>query len=102
MRILSLVFALAGMLSSARATTVLKLSTADLIGKSTVIVHAKVSGFRTALRGQAIYTYYQLQVLESWKPQGLNSGVSQTLEAAVPGGVVNNIRQSVAGAPSLN
>jgi hypothetical protein len=97
MRILALMFALAGILPSARATTVQKLTTNDMIAKSTAIVHAKVSGTRTALRGRAIYTYYQLQILESWK-----APASQTLEIAVPGGVANGLRQSVAGAPSLN
>ena len=97
MRVLSLMFALAGILPSLRATTVQKLTTADMIAKSTAIVHAKVSGTRTALRGPAIYTYYQLQVIESWK-----APASQTLEVAVPGGVANGLRQSVAGAPSLN
>ena len=71
MRILSLMFALAGILPSLRATTVQKLTTADMIAKSTAIVHAKVSGTRTALRGPAIYTYYQLQVIESWKTPGI-------------------------------
>jgi hypothetical protein len=102
MRIASLMFALAGMLPCARATTILKLTLPDMIGKSTQIVLAKVSGSRTAFRGPAIYTYYQLQVLETLKSSGSSSGVSQTFEAAVPGGVANGIRQSVAGAPSLN
>jgi hypothetical protein len=99
MRILSLILALAGALASARATTVQKMSTADMIAQSTQIVHVKVSGTRTAFRGQAIYTYYQLQILESWKAP---AGASQPIEVAVPGGVAGGLRQSVAGAPPLN
>ena len=85
---------LAGALS---ATTLQKLSMDDMIQKSTSIVHVKVTGSRGAFRGATdIYTYYQLQVLESWK--GSNA---QALEVAVPGGVARGLRQSVAGAPSL-
>ncbi len=69
----------------------------DMISQSTIIVHAKVLGSRTALRGQEIFTYYQLQVLESWKSSGM-----QSLEIAVPGGVADGIRQTVVGAPVLN
>lgn len=78
------------------ATTLQKLSMDEMIQKSTSIVRAKVSGVHSAFRGQDIYTYYQLQVLESW-----NSNAQQ-LEVAVPGGVVNGMRQMVAGAPALN
>jgi len=91
--------ALAGTVSSAHATTVQKMSTADMIAQSTQIVHAKVSGTRTAFRGQAIYTYYELQIIQSWKTP---SGASPTVEVAVPGGVVGATRQSVAGAPPLS
>jgi hypothetical protein len=95
MRILSMTLAVAGTLF---ATTLQKLSTDDMIQKSTAIVHVKVTGTRGAFRGGTdIYTYYQLQVMESWK--GLNA---QPLEVAVPGGVARGLRQSVAGAPSLN
>ncbi len=102
MRVLSVTFALAAMLSSVQATTVQKLTTADMIAKSTAIVHAKVSGHRrTALRGHLIYTYYQVQVHRDLEIPRFGQA-SQTLEIGVPGGVANGLRQSVAGAPSLN
>ncbi len=97
MRILSMMLALSGMLSALRATTLQKLSMDDMILKSTAIVRAKVVGSRGAFRGQDIYTYYQLQVLESWKADG-----PQQREVAVPGGAARGLRQTVAGAPSLN
>lgn len=85
--------ALAGALS---ATTLEQLTLDDMIQKSTAIVHARVTASRAATRGADIYTYFQLQVLETWK-----SGAQPPTEVAVPGGVLNGIRQSVAGAPEL-
>jgi len=77
-----------------RATTLEQLTLDDMIGKSTAIVRARVVGSHSAARGGNIYTYFQLQVLESWKG-------SAVTEVALPGGVANGIRQSVAGAPEL-
>ncbi len=99
MRIVSFtlaLMALVGVTPSARATTLQKLSTDDMIQKSTAIVRVRVLGSRSALHGQDIFTYYQLQVLEE-----LKSGGAQQLEVAIPGGVAGGIRQIVAGAPSL-
>src|ERR1700676_3528002 len=98
MRIVSIAMALAGVLPSLNATTLQKLSVHEMIQKSTIIVRAKVLSSYGALRGQEIYTHYQLQVLESWK----STGSQQQLEVAIPGGVAKGLRQSVAGAPSLN
>ena len=82
------------------ATTLEQLTLDDMIQKSTAIVRARVtgshSGYLGANRGAGIYTYFQLQVLETWKSSG-----QATTEVAVPGGVVDGIRQSVAGAPAL-
>jgi hypothetical protein len=70
--------------------------------KSTAIVRARVTGSRAAVlktatgHGSDIYTYFQLQVLDTWKSSG-----SVGTEVAVPGGVVNGIRQSATGAPEL-
>ena len=89
--------ALVGVTSSARATTLQRLSTGEMIQESTAIVHVKVLGSRSALRNQDIYTYYQLQVIEEWKSTG-----AQQFEVAVPGGAADGIRQTVAGAPSLS
>jgi len=76
------------------ATTLEKLTLSDLIAQSTAIVRVNVTGASTGLRGRNIYTYYQLQVLETLK------GVPQTT-VAVPGGVSGGLRQMVAGAPTL-
>lgn len=71
----------------------------DMIQQSTSIVRAKVTGFHGAFRGRDIYTYYQLQVLETVKSGGAPN--STQMEIAVPGGVAAGVRQPVAGAPSL-
>jgi hypothetical protein len=99
MRTLSFLLASLTLLPQAGATTLLKLSMNDMIQQSTSIVRAKVTGSRGAFRGQDVYTYYQLQILETVKPGGARAG-TQT-EIAVPGGVAGGVRQPVAGAPSL-
>jgi hypothetical protein len=81
---------------SASATTLEQLTLDEMAQKSTAIVRARVTGSHAGTRGTDIYTYFQLQVLETWK----SSGESDT-EVAVPGGVVDGIRQSVSGAPEL-
>ena len=79
-----------------RGTTLEQLSLKDMILKSTAIVHAKVTGSYTALRGQDVYTHYQLQVSETLKPGG-----TQAIDVAVPGGSAQGLRQLVAGAPAI-
>jgi hypothetical protein len=100
MRSLSILALLAGTLAfpwvSARATTLQKLSTDDMIRQSTSIVRAKVTGSRTAFLGRDVYTYYQLQVTEN-----LKSTSPQQFEVAIPGGATRGIRQMVPGAPVL-
>jgi len=81
---------------SVSATTLEQLSLDEMAQKSTAIVRARVTGSHAGTRGTDIYTYFQLQVLETWK----SSGQSNT-EVAVPGGVVDGIRQTVSGAPEL-
>ncbi len=76
------------------ATTLQKLTLDQLITQSTAIVRVKVTGESQGLRGRDIYTYYQLQVLETLK------GAPQA-SVAVPGGVSGGLRQMVAGAPTL-
>jgi len=79
------------------ATTLQQLSMDDMIQKSTAIVRAKVTGSYSASRGNAVWTFYRVQVLEELKP------LDGTLaEVAVPGGAVRGVRQAVAGAPTLN
>jgi hypothetical protein len=97
MRFLSTTLALAAVLSPLGATTLQRLTMDDLIQRSTAIVRVKVVSSRGAFRGQDIYTHYQLQVLET-----LKSGGAAPVEVAVPGGVANGLRQTVAGAPSLD
>jgi hypothetical protein len=92
MRILSLAMALSGLMG---ATTLEKLSMADMIQQSTAIVRAKVTGSYTTLRGREIYSHYQLQVTENLK------GSSQITDVAIPGGAAQGMRQMVAGAPAL-
>ncbi len=88
-------------LGSVSGATLEKLTTDDLVQKSTDIVRAKVISASTSYRGTAgrggmIYTHYTLQIVERWK--GLD-GVRMDL--AVPGGTVGNIRQTFPGAPTL-
>jgi hypothetical protein len=71
----------------------------DMIQQSTSIVRAKVTSAHGAFRGRDIYTYYQLQILETVKSGGPQP--STQTEIAVPGGVAAGVRQPVAGAPSL-
>jgi len=77
-------------------TTLEQLTLADMARQSTSIVRARVAGSRSAYMGSAIYTYFQLQVLETWK-----AGPQIATEVAIPGGAVDGIRQSVIGAPEL-
>lgn len=97
MRTSSILLAGIAVLASAGATTLQQLSMEDMIQQSTRIVRAKVTGAHTALRGQSIYTYYHLQVLEA--PKAGQPG--QEIEVAVPGGLVNGIRQISIGSPEL-
>jgi len=83
---------------AAQATTLQQLSLDNMIAQSTAVVHAKVTGSRVALRGQDIWTFYQLQVMDTLKA-GQSS--SSSVEVAVPGGAMQGVRQVVAGAPVL-
>jgi hypothetical protein len=76
------------------ATTLEQLTLDEMTQKSTAIVRARVTGSHSSYRGADIYTYFRLQVLENWK------GPTVT-EVALPGGVVEGIRQTVSGAPEL-
>lgn len=92
------------MFACARATTLQKLSLDDMIRQSTGIVRAKVTGSRAALRGQNIYTYYRLQVLETAKTDPAVAGSKtggREIELAVPGGTVNGVHQAAIGSPEL-
>ena len=97
MRIGSIALALMSLLNSAGATTLQKLGLDEIIQKSTAIVRVKALGSAGALRGQDIYTFYQLQVVEDFRGTGLRQ-----IEVAVPGGTAGGLRQIVSGAPQLN
>jgi hypothetical protein len=76
--------------------TLSRLTLDDMINQSTAIVRARVTGSYAAARGPVIYTFYQMQVVDSWK------GKSQAaVEVALPGGTANGYRQSFPGTPQL-
>jgi hypothetical protein len=96
MRALLTTAVLLGTLAVCKGTTLQKLTTNDMILQSTSIVRATVTGSYTSARGADIYTYYQLQVVET-----LKTGPVPLKEVAVPGGALKGLRQLAAGAPSL-
>ena len=96
MRFVTSTLAILALAASAWATTLLKLSTDQMIQQSTAIVRAKVVGSSSQAVGRDIYTYYQLQVSEN-----LKSSSPASLQVAVPGGVAGGYRQMVPGAPAL-
>jgi hypothetical protein len=104
MRNRSILASLAVLAAPAWATTLQKLSLDDMIGQSTSIVRAKVTGSSTSMLGRDIYTYYQFQVLETLKagPAQPSSAQSSSSSVAVPGGVARGLRQIAAGAPALS
>ena len=68
----------------------------DMISKSSAIVRGKVATSWAAYSGRNIFTHYTIQVSERFKGTGGNS-----VEIVVPGGVINNLRQSFPGTPAL-
>jgi hypothetical protein len=96
MRTRSILLAGLAAVACARATTLQQLSLDDMIQQSTAIVRAKVTGSSTGLRGQNIYTYYHLQILENAK-----GGASKVVDVAVPGGTLDGKREIAVGAPAL-
>ncbi|HEY1240493.1 MAG TPA: hypothetical protein VGF16_08040 [Bryobacteraceae bacterium] len=81
-------------LTPARSATLERLSLEDMIAQSTAIVRAKVTGSYAVRRGPVIYTYYSVQTSEQLKGP-------KPVTVAVPGGTLNNLRQSFPGAPEL-
>jgi hypothetical protein len=82
-----------------QCATLERLSFDDMVSKSTAIVRGKVTSSFAAFAGTGpvIYTHYSIQVSER-----LKGSTGSTVDVAVPGGVVNNLRQSFAGAPTFN
>lgn len=89
----AIMFAVLGSVA-ASATTLQLLTTDQMIQQSTAIVRVNVTGSAPVARGRSIYTVYQLNVVQTLKGSPIAS-------AAVPGGVMNGLRQMVAGAPTL-
>jgi len=96
MRVRSILLASFAIAACASATTLQQLSLDDMIQQSTAIVRAKVTGSSSGLRGQNIYTYYHLEILETAK-----GGSAREIDVAVPGGTANGMREMVVGAPAL-
>jgi hypothetical protein len=84
-------------MSPLQGATLERLTLDDMIAKSTAIVRGKVAGSSATVSGPVIYTNYTVQVSERLKGQ---AGTS--VEVSVPGGVANGLRQTFAGAPTLN
>ncbi len=80
----------------ARATALLQLTMEQMTAASTEIVQGTVSGSHTALSGSTIFTHYTIQVSQRWK--GANN---PTTDVAIPGGLLNGVRQSFPGVPVL-
>jgi hypothetical protein len=88
--------------SNLSASTLQRLSLNDMIQKSTMIVHGTIQpGTSAAFRGLLIYTHYQLSVTTAYKGTLGLTIPGQTVDVAVPGGMLNGIQQPVAGAPLL-
>jgi hypothetical protein len=80
-----------------QGATLERLSLDDMIGKSTAIVRGTVTESWAAYTGRDIYTHYKIQVAERFK----GSAGQKVIEIAVPGGVVGELHQTVAGSPIL-
>jgi len=82
-----------------QCATLERLSLDDMTSKSTIIVRGKITGSYSAfsISAPVIYTHYSIQVSEWLKGLGSNS-----IDVMVPGGVVNQVRQSFSGAPTLS
>jgi predicted hotdog family 3-hydroxylacyl-ACP dehydratase len=83
------------------AATLERLSMDDMVAQSSDIVRARVVSSQAVFRGAAsasgmIYTWYTIEVVDRWKGSG-----GQQMQVAVPGGVVQGLRQTIAGAPML-
>ncbi len=84
-------------MSPLQGATLERLSLDDMILKSSDIVRGKAAGSFDSLSGSVIYTHYVIQVSERFKGAG-----GTTMDVVVPGGAANGLRQSFAGAPTLN
>ena len=77
-----------------QSATLERLSFDDMVQKATAIVRGTVTSSSVARQGPLIYTHYTIQVTERFKgPAGTSVAI------VVPGGTLNNMRQSFAGTP---
>jgi hypothetical protein len=83
-------------MSPLRGATLERLSLTDMIQKATAIVRGTVTGSQVTQQGRIIYTHYTIQVTERFKGSAASS-----VDIVVPGGTLNNVRQSFAGTPSF-
>lgn len=83
------------------AASLERLSMDDMVAKSGDIVRVRVVSSSASFLGtvgrSTIYTHYIVQVEERWK-----GNTATQMDVAVPGGRVQNIRQTFPGAPMLN
>lgn len=79
-----------------RSATLERLSLNDMVQQSTAILRGTVTGSNVTQQGRLIYTHYAIQVTERFKGPAANS-----VDIVVPGGTLNNVRQSFAGTPSF-
>jgi hypothetical protein len=80
-----------------QSATLERLSLDDMVQKATAIVRGTVTASHVAQQGPLIYTHYTIQVTERFKGPAASS-----VDIVVPGGTLNNIRQSFAGTPSFH
>jgi len=85
-----------GLAAALCATTLEQLSMSSMVGQSTSIVRAHITGSFVVRRGSSLYTSYGLDILETLKASQVPPA-----EVAVPGGALDGVRQTVAGAPKL-
>jgi hypothetical protein len=89
--------ALLGCIAQLQGATLERLTLDEMIAKSTAIVRGRVTNSSASFSGPVIYTHYTVQVSEQYKGNPAGS-----IDVLVPGGTVNGLRQSFAGAPELN
>jgi hypothetical protein len=81
----------------AQATTIIRSSLDDMIGKSTLIVRGRVLRSAAQRNGNQIHTVVQVQVLEQ-----LKGSAAAQVEFVLPGGNLGYLRQAVPGVPEFS
>jgi hypothetical protein len=87
--------------TTARAATLLHLSTEQMTSAATAIVRGTVTGSYVAQTGRTIFTHYSVQVAERWKGSSQNGSPQLAVDVAIPGGSLNGLRQTYVGVPAL-